>query len=140
MELPETDSPLELSAGSQTAGWVTVEGFGLYHISTLKLTAEDQKNLNQRIADYKSYKTFGRKSELPLRQILWTMQRKVDRQRVEAYSVGVPPAGNPVVLTRKEVTVIDHRGHYILLDGNHRISSMRFTKASETTILPVIII
>lgn len=118
--------------------WVPVEEYGLQHNPFDKMNERARAIIAKKVHEYKHYKIFGRKKEVPLSAIRWTLQAKVDRERVEAYARGEGERGKPMVLTRQEITLIEYENSYLLLDGNHRISALRYSGASEDTILSVV--
>lgn len=118
--------------------WVPVEEFGLQHNPFARMNEKAREVISQKVHDYKSYKIFGRKKEVPLSEIRWTLQAHVDKERVLTYARGGVRTGRPLVLTRNEITVIEYEDSYLLLDGNHRICSLRAAAVAESTILSVI--
>jgi len=118
--------------------WVPVEEFGLQHNPFAKMNDRARAVIADKVYDYKHYKIFGRPKMIPLSEIRWTLQARVDRDRVLAYARGEGERGKPMVLTRQEITVIEYENSYLLLDGNHRISALRYQKLPEDTMLSVI--
>lgn len=140
MSKAETEETLESLNRSRPneLNWVPVENYGLKHNPFAKMNEKARKIITKKVKDYKHYKIFGRKKEVPLSAIKWTLQARVDEGRVAAYSRGEGERGKPMVLTRKDITVIEYENSYLLLDGNHRICALRESGAAEDTILSVI--
>lgn len=120
--------------------WVPVEEFGLTHNPFAKMSEKARAVISQKVYEYKHYKIFGRIKEVPLSAIRWTLQASVDRERVMAYARGEGDPGKPMVLTRKEITLIEYRNSYLLLDGNHRISALRYNNTPEDAMLSVVVV